>query len=65
MKGDIHGAYDFLCGWYKTRGGKPPHPTQKDLDMICHQIQNLYQEDEPPGNPNPVHVLQAPIRDDI
>ena len=27
MKGDIHGTYDLLHGWYKMRGGKLPHPT--------------------------------------
>ena len=64
-KGDIRGAYDLLRGWYKMRSGKPPRPTRKDLDMIRHQFQNLYREDEPPGDPIPVHISPAPIRDDI
>ena len=33
--------------------------------MIRHQFQNLYQEDEPPGDPIPFHISLAPIRDDI
>jgi hypothetical protein len=32
--GNMAGAYDLLRGWYRERGGKSPHPTRKDLDMI-------------------------------
>ena len=62
---DIRGAYDLLRGWYRRTGGKPPRPTRKDLDMIRTSFKNLYREQEPPGDPLPVHISPAPVRDGI
>jgi hypothetical protein len=63
--GNMAGAYDLLRGWYRERGGKPPRPTHKDLDMIRRNFMTLYQKEAPSEEPLPVHVQPASIEDTV
>ena len=33
--------------------------------MIRQQFKTLYQEEQPPGDPLPIHISPAPVKDDI
>jgi hypothetical protein len=61
IAGNICGAYELLRGRYQKRGILALKPTQKDLDLICKQFLNLYQNEEPPGNPVLIHVSPLPV----
>jgi hypothetical protein len=64
--GNMKGAYDLLQGWYRDcGGGKPTHPTSKDLDMIRRDFKALFQKEAPPEEPLPIHVQPASISDTV
>jgi hypothetical protein len=65
QSGNVHGAFELLCGWYRKCDGKSPRPTHKDLNLIQSQFRNLYRKVDPSGDPLPTHVSPAPVNDSI
>jgi exonuclease III len=49
-------AYGTLQGWYKDVSGRAPKPTFRDEAATRTEYEKLFTEEEPPGEPIPIHI---------
>jgi hypothetical protein len=63
--GNSKGAWRSLQAWYKHASGKGSKPSCADLEATAAEIQALYTQKTPPGDPIPICVAAFDIDDNV
>ena len=61
--GEIKTAWGSLKVWYNHTGNRPPKPSREALDRVTQTWETLYQEEDAPGDPLPIHVTPFEVND--
>ena len=63
-EGKIREAFGSIKGWYKDAGPRPSKPSVEEINSTRAEYEKLFTDEEPVGDPIPLHVEAADINDD-